>query len=314
MTRPTVSVLIAAWNAETTLADAIRSALAQQGEIDVEVIVVDDCSSDRTVSIAAGFATDRVRVLALTENHGPGAARNAGLAAARGEWVAVLDADDTMLPGRLAAMIARAEASSAAIVVDNLKVVREGQMPEVMFDPTFFGRIGEIDLANFIASNILFEATFSYGYLKPVFRLSVLAEHQLRYNENLRIGEDYIFFASALARGAKCVVEPTAGYNYFIREGSISRVLELRHVEAMLAADRAFVRDHELDAAARTAQARRTRSLEQAASFLMLVDHIKAGAPLKAVAAALRDPAALRHLRMPIAARLRRLAPLRTGS
>ena len=313
MTRPTVSVLIAAWNAETTLADAIRSALAQ-GEIDVEVIVVDDCSSDSTVSIAAGFPTDRVRVLALTENHGPGAARNAGLAAARGEWVAVLDADDTMLPGRLAAMIARAEASSAAIVVDNLKVVREGQTPEVMFDPTFFGRIGEIDLANFIASNILFEATFSYGYLKPVFRRSFLPEHQLRYNENLRIGEDYIFFASALACGAKCVVEPTAGYNYFIREGSISRVLELRHVEAMLAADRAFVRDHELDAAARTAQARRTRSLEQAASFLMLVDHIKAGAPLKAVAAALRDPAALRHLRMPIAARLRRLAPLRTGS
>ena len=72
----------------------------------MEVIVVDDCSSDRTVSIAAGFPTDRVRVLALTENHGPGAARNAGLAAARGEWVAVLDADDTMLPGRLAAMIA----------------------------------------------------------------------------------------------------------------------------------------------------------------------------------------------------------------
>ena len=313
MTRPTVSVLIAAWNAETTLADAVRSALAQ-GEIDVEVIVVDDCSSDRTVSIAAGFPTDRVRVLALTENHGPGAARNAGLAAARGEWVAVLDADDTMLPGRLAAMIARAEASSSAIVVDNLKVVHEGQTPEVMFDPTFFGRIGEIDLANFIASNILFEATFSYGYLKPVFRRSFLAEHQLRYNENLRIGEDYIFFASALACGAKCVVEPNAGYNYFIREGSISRVLELRHVEAMLAADRAFVRDHELDAAARTAQARRTRSLEQAASFLMLVDHIKAGAPLKAVAAALRDPAALRHLRMPIAARLRRLAPLRTGS
>ena len=56
------------------------------------------------------------------------------------------------------------------------------------------------------------------------------------------------------------------------------------------------------------AQARRTRSLEEAAAFLVLVQHLKDRAPLKAVGAALRDPVALRHLKMPIAARLRRVA------
>ena len=65
---------------------------------------------------------------------------------------------------------------------------------------------------------------------------------------------------------------------------------------------------HQLDAAATAAQARRTRSLEEAAAFLTLVQHLKDRAPLKAVGAALRDPVALRHLKMPIAARLRRVA------
>ena len=60
---------------------------------------------------------------------------------------------------------------------------------------------------------------------------------RLRYDETLRIGEDYILLASALAKGGRCVVEPSVGYSYHVRAGSISRVLELHHVEAMLAAD-----------------------------------------------------------------------------
>jgi succinoglycan biosynthesis protein ExoO len=111
-----------------------------------------------------------------------------------------------------------------------------------------------------------------------------------------------------LAKGGRCAVEPEVGYSYHVRTGSISRVLELHHVAAMLAADRVFVGAHQLDAAAAAAQARRTRSLEEAAAFLALVQHLKDRAPLKAAVAALRDPAALRHLRMPIAARLRRVA------
>ena len=71
------------------------------------------------------------------------------------------------------------------------------------------------------------------------------------------------------------MVEPEAGYSYHVRTGSISRVLELHHVGAMLDADAIFLRDHTLDAAAKAAQARRTRSLQEAAAFLTLVQHLK---------------------------------------
>ncbi|MEP9399386.1 glycosyltransferase family 2 protein [Mesorhizobium sp. KR2-14] len=305
--QPDVTFIMAAYNAEATIAHALRSALDQKGA-SVEVVVVDDCSRDSTVEVARAFPEDTVHVVALGQNRGPGGARNAGLSVARGRWIAVLDCDDTVSPQRLARMIGRAEAAGAQIVVDNLDVVRAIGARETMFKADLLESIGELTLPAFIAANIMFEETFSFGYMKPVFERAFIERHGLRYDERLRIGEDYIFLASALATGGRCVIEPEAGYAYHIREGSISRVLELRHVEAMLAADAEFVRDHQLDAAAQAAQARRTRSLREAAAFLSLVQHLKEGAPLKAAGAALRDPAALRHLRMPIAARLRRLA------
>ncbi|AZO49388.1 MAG: glycosyltransferase [Mesorhizobium sp.] len=306
--QPDVSFVIAAYNSEATLDRAIASALAQH-DVSVEVIVVDDCSRDRTLDVARAYPEEIVRVVALEQNRGPGGARNAGLEAARGRWVAVLDSDDAVYPGRIRAMIARAEKAGAVIAVDNLQVVREDGVPEdTMFPADYLEGMGEISLADYIAGNIVFESRFNLGYLKPIFQRGFLDEKRLRYDEKLIIGEDYILLASALAKGGRCVVEPTTGYVYHIRTGSISRVLELHHVEAMRAADAAFAETHLMDAAAAAAFARRSRSLRRAASFLSLVQHIKARSPLRAMWTALSDPAAVRHMSMPIAVRLRRVA------
>lgn len=307
-TSPDVSVVIAAFNAQQTIARAIDSALRQEG-VAVEVVVIDDCSTDRTLEIAHSFAAAPLRVVALESNRGPGGARNAGLEVAKGRWVAVLDADDTIHPDRLARMIRRAEERSAQIAVDNIDVVQEeGGAGAAMFPHALLESTPELSLAGFIASNLMFEDTFSFGYMKPIFERAFIERHGLRYETGLRIGEDYIFLASALALGGRCVVEPQALYAYHVRAGSISRVLELHHVEAMLEADAAFMQRYWLDRPALAAQARRTRSLEQAASFLALVGHLKDRNPFKAMGTAWRDPLALRHLRMPIAARLSRLA------
>ncbi|PTE10619.1 glycosyltransferase family 2 protein [Mesorhizobium helmanticense] len=306
--QPDVSFVIAAYNAEATIDRAISSAIAQR-DVSVEVVVVDDKSRDRTLDLANAWPQDVVRVVALPANRGPGGARNAGLELARGRWVAVLDSDDAVYPGRICAMIARAEKAGAEIAVDNLQVVREdGVAEETMFPVDYLEGLSEISLADYIAGNVVFESRFNLGYLKPIFQRRFLNENGLRYDEDLIIGEDYILLASALAKGGKCVVEPTTGYVYHIRTGSISRVLELHHVEAMRKADIVFARTHSMDAKAEAAFARRTRSLSKAASFLSLVQHIKARSPLKAIWTALSDPAAVRHMGMPIAVRLRRVA------
>ena len=306
--QPDVSFVIAAYNAEATLDRTIAGAIAQLG-VTVEVIVVDDQSRDGTLGVARAYPEDIVKVVALPENRGPGGARNAGLDFARGRWVAVLDSDDAVLPGRMAAMIARAEAAGAEIAVDNVQVVREDGTPDdTMFPAGYLEASREISLADYIDGNLVFESRFNLGYLKPAFQRRFLDENRLRYDEKLRIGEDYILLASALATGGRCAVEPTVGYVYHIRTGSISRVLELHHVEAMMRADAAFAAAYPMDSGAQMAFARRSRSLRKAASFLSLVQHIKARAPLKAIGTALRDPAAIGHMSMPIAVRLRRVA------
>ncbi|CAN7197106.1 glycosyltransferase family 2 protein [Mesorhizobium amorphae] len=306
--QPDVSFVIAAYNAEATLDRAIASAIAQR-DVSVEVVVVDDTSRDRTLEVARSYPQDIVRVVVLPENRGPGGARNAGLEVARGRWVAVLDSDDAVYPGRLSTMIARAEKAGAEIAIDNLQVVREdGVAEDTMFPAAYLESLGEISLADYIAGNIVFESRFNLGYLKPIFQRRFLNENGLRYDEGLIIGEDYILLASALAKGGRCVVEPTTGYVYHIRSGSISRVLELHHVEAMRKADAIFAETHAMDPEAAAAFARRSRSLRRAASFLSLVQHIKARSPLKAIWTALSDPAAVRHMSMPIAVRLRRVA------
>ena len=302
-----LTFIIAAHNAESSLPRAIAGALAQR-DVSVEVIVADDASGDGTAGAARGFADRRVRVIEMPHNRGPAGARNAALAEAGGTWVAVLDADDTVRPDRMARMIALADRSGADVVVDNLEVATPDGGLRPMFPIAELERTGELDLRSFILSNRMFRSKHNFGYMKPAFRHSFVRSRGLRYDESLRIGEDYVFLASALARGARCVVDPVPGYIYSVRQGSISELLELGHIEAMQRADAAFLREHRLDEGARAAMRKRSRSLAEAASYLALVGHIENRAAVDAVATALADPRALRLLGMPIGARLRRLA------
>lgn len=108
---PLISAVVPAYNAAAHLADCVGSILAQRGPFRLEVIIVDDGSSDATATIAAGLvATAAGQAIALRllrqANAGPSAARNAGIAAANGEWIAFLDSDDRMPPGRLTEQLA----------------------------------------------------------------------------------------------------------------------------------------------------------------------------------------------------------------
>src|SRR4051794_17952991 len=97
---PTVSVVIPAFNAARHLRASVASALSQEG-VELECIVVDDGSTDGTAEVLASIEDDRLRCL-HKENRGTASdARNVGMEAARGDYVAFLDADDVWLPGKL---------------------------------------------------------------------------------------------------------------------------------------------------------------------------------------------------------------------
>ena len=100
--RPTVSVVIPAYNYARFLGDCAESALSQHS-VDLQLIVVDDCSTDDTSRVTAGLAADpRVTVIRNDPNKGHIPSVNEGLARATGEYVVKLDADDLLAPGALA--------------------------------------------------------------------------------------------------------------------------------------------------------------------------------------------------------------------
>lgn len=125
-----VSVVIPAFDAERTLADALASVFAQT-EPAAEVLVVDDGSSDGTAALAAAHAGVR---LLRQERRGPAAARNRGARAARGELLAFLDADDLFLPGKL-------ELQRRALAAEAELAGVFGRVRHDLIEPALAGRV-----------------------------------------------------------------------------------------------------------------------------------------------------------------------------
>jgi succinoglycan biosynthesis protein ExoO len=307
MSSPKVSVVIAGYEAEHFIGRAVRSALWQT-LADIEVIVVDDASKDRTIlaAEAAAGGDPRLKTIRLERNGGPSAARNAGFGAATGEWVAVLDADDEMAPARLERLVAYAEQQKADVVADALVVIEEGceEGPWKVFRCG----LGEpITLEAFALDNRMFHSSGGSGYLKPMFRRDFVTAHGMAYDQSLRICEDWMFVAEALAYGAKYVLFDQPLYRYTVRSGSTSARLSRDILKRLLHASEAFSLHHKrrLPQESREAVAARYRSIENALAFQTCVDRLKAGQPFRAISALLKHPGAAPLMRMPIEARLR---------
>lgn len=130
MTTPLLSVVIPTWNRAHLVCEAIESALSQRAG-QVEVIVVDDGSTDDTADVLAQSFGSRIHLLRSQRRRGVGAARNAGARLASGQLVAFLDSDDLWLPGKLDAELRALERfpEAEAVVSDSLNFL-EGQAEE----------------------------------------------------------------------------------------------------------------------------------------------------------------------------------------
>ena len=210
-----VSIIVPVYNVEAFL-DACLASLEQQTHRDLEIILVDDASTDGSAAIAEGFATrcPYARLVRHARNRGLSAARNTGIDHASGELVAFVDSDDVVAPHFAETMVALREISRAPIISVDKVTFEDGETP------------------HFAARSLLprhrmlqpgdperFRPPY-FAWLKAIDR-DYLEQSGIRFREG-ELYEDHRFHWLLAASEAPMASVDRALYGYRLREGSIT--------------------------------------------------------------------------------------------
>jgi glycosyltransferase involved in cell wall biosynthesis len=219
-----VSIVVAAFNAGTTLPRCIGSLLGQTHG-NIEVIVVNDASTDGTSRILDELAArdNRLRVENLEQNVGVHAARRVGVRASRGNFIGFADSDDWMAPGMYAHLLEEAQRTGADIVVCGADCVSEDGLPlpskvsfpvRRVFEDDLLGRFCRLEFGSGLQWNKLYQA--------PLIRRYSELELSRRFGDG---PEDYIVNVGCFASARRVVTVPERHYFYLIRSQGLSNSL-----------------------------------------------------------------------------------------
>jgi glycosyltransferase involved in cell wall biosynthesis len=209
---PTVSVVMPAFNAARYIGEALGS-IRDQTLRDVEVILVDDGSSDDTLREARRFASSLDLIIVQQQNQGPSTARNNGIRRARGRYCAFLDADDVMLPELLATQAALLDADRdlGLVLTDVATFDEKGTIRAAHWNLAGLAGAGVLErllLENFVTTSAV---------MAPTTRL---IEAGL-FSPDRRVGEDYeLWLRLAVRWKVACLDRSLVRYRY--AEGSLS--------------------------------------------------------------------------------------------
>jgi len=223
-----ISVIIPAYNAERWIDQTIRSVTTQTWK-DVEIIVVDDGSTDRTAEIASGSDAERVRVIRQS-NSGSGAARNRGLSEARGEFIQFLDADDILGPDKLARQMEALGKNRAGSIASCAwgRFTGEPESAEFPDEPVWHVE----DPVEWLVRSLDGGGMMQPGaWLTPRSIIDAAGP----WNESLTLHDDGEYFTRVLLKASRNVFVPEARVFYRDVEGSLSRDRSRTAIESAFA-------------------------------------------------------------------------------
>ena len=191
-----ISVVIPTYNTALLIERTIRSVLTQSRQ-DFEILIVDDCSTDDTLEVVRKIADARIRVFRQPENRGPAAARNRGLAEAKGEYCAFLDGDDYWEPEFLRETADFLGAHPGAVAVSVMqchKIIGK----EPVTAPRDTGVTEPVVLPDFFD----FWAKYNHVCTGSALMRTAVARRLGGQRENLRVCEDLEFWALLATQGS----------------------------------------------------------------------------------------------------------------
>jgi glycosyltransferase involved in cell wall biosynthesis len=222
---PAVSVVIPVFNRRDLIAGAVASVLADH-DVALEVIVVDDGSTDGSADAAAAIADPRVTLIRQSPNQGQSAARNRGIETARGDLIGFLDSDDLATPGRFAAQARRFAARPDLVILAGIVETMDAagrpiERQGVALDDT--------EMRWFM----LFNSPFPTSTV--MVRGEVMRRHGLRFDGRLRLAEDFDLW-SRLIRLGRGEIAGEVWARYRVHDGQTSRPGEIVEIAAGISA------------------------------------------------------------------------------
>lgn len=211
-----ISVIIPAYNAGKQIRKALDSIL-RQSLSDIEVIVVNDGSTDDTAEIVRSYPDSRIRLVSQ-ENGGPLSARKKGIGIATGDYVIFCDADDTMRPEALRNLYSAALENDADIVKGKVRILRENGSDTGLF------LSHELPYGNDRKGTILalWEGKLSHNLAGTLLRRTLFSGEMPSF-KGLSHGEDACFLYQVADRASITVLIPEVVHDYFMYSGSVSR-------------------------------------------------------------------------------------------
>lgn len=225
-----VSVVIPAYNAANTIEATLNSVFAQDTDR-IQIIVVDDGSSDNTYEMASKYAEKGLRgktiVITRQENRGVSAARNKGIGMAKGEYLFFLDSDDLLEPNCLSELCKEAESSNSEVVMCGFDEVAEDGTVLTSFGQHY--RFPDKGADGKSLLQLLLKKSTKVWTSSAIYSKSLIDRSRLSFTEGAKFGEDqeFIFKAVFNARRTSCVKRTLS--HYVIREHSSMRSKGLSH-------------------------------------------------------------------------------------
>jgi succinoglycan biosynthesis protein ExoO len=217
------TIIVPTFRAEATLLRALRSALDQTMR-NIEIIVVDDASTDSSWDIITKLLSEdsRLRAIRNKQNCGKPIGMNRAIALARGCWLAVLDADDWYHSDRMSALVTLAEARQADMAADN-QFFYDASADKIIGSAWPTGQTDwDLSFDDFLTGSNAYR-TFNLGMLKPVLRMDFIRQTGLAYEEKARHGQDFFYLLQFYLCGGKAAVTDIAYYYYTQPFGAVSR-------------------------------------------------------------------------------------------
>ncbi len=228
---PTLSIIIPVYNASAFLAECLESVLAQEVG-NFEIICINDGSSDNSLEILRDFSKSNANIIVLSQkNQGVSAARNAGLAIAKGKYIGFIDADDTIDKNYFPAFLEQADADIiSSSLMENYTLLQ--------LNKTY----NKTEIQNVIFPIMLSSDVLNSACTK-IFKTKIIQEHNLRFPLGMKLGEDAHFVMNFLSHAESFRLIENNGYHY--RENPLSASRSVKDNAFFVRAFQEFEFDHQ---------------------------------------------------------------------